>query len=76
MTHSATCESAYISLIAPLFLLFKIESLPFISFKIFVWLCLVLVEACRIFDLHCGHVGSSSQTRNGTWVSCIESVES
>ena len=71
MTHSPACESAYISLIAPLFLLVKIESLPFISFSIFIWLCLVLVAARRILDLHCGHGGSSSWPRDGTWAPAL-----
>lgn len=71
VTHSPACESAYISLIAPLFLLVKIESLLFISFSIFIWLCLVLAAARRILDLHCGHGGSSSRPRDGAWAPAL-----
>ena len=32
-------------------------SRPYIIFYVFIWLCLVLVVACRIFSLHCSMPG-------------------
>ena len=43
---------------------------------LFIWLHQVLVAAHRIFDLHCGRVESSYPTKDQTWTSCIQSVES
>ena len=48
----------------------------FFTFENFICLCQVLVMARGIFDLHCGHVGSSSLTRDQTWAPCIGRTKS
>ena len=67
----------------PVFIFFFIVRFIFFIKKLFIWLCWVLVEIHRIFDLLCSmwdpsfwHVGSSSYTRDGTWATCIGSAES